>query len=67
MSGWCGRVCGVWVCVIVRPGPYICAEWEIGGLPALVGGVGVCVEWVCVIVRPGPYICAEWEIGGLPA
>jgi beta-galactosidase len=22
--------------VIVRPGPYICAEWEMGGLPALV-------------------------------
>ncbi len=20
--------------VIVRPGPYICAEWEMGGLPA---------------------------------
>ena len=20
--------------VIVRPGPYICAEWEYGGLPA---------------------------------
>ncbi len=32
--------------VIVRPGPYICAEWEMGGLPAWVGGVGVCVEWV---------------------
>ena len=22
--------------VIVRPGPYICAEWEMGGLPAYV-------------------------------
>ena len=22
--------------VIVRPGPYICAEWEMGGLPASV-------------------------------
>ena len=22
--------------VIVRPGPYICAEWDLGGLPRLV-------------------------------
>lgn len=22
------------LCVIVRPGPYICAEWDLGGLPA---------------------------------
>lgn len=24
---------GLWV--ILRPGPYICAEWELGGLPRL--------------------------------
>ena len=23
--------------VIFRPGPYICAEWDFGGLPRLVG------------------------------
>jgi len=22
--------------VIIRPGPYICAEWDLGGLPRLV-------------------------------
>ena len=26
---------------IVRPGPYICAEWTNGGLPAWLGGAGV--------------------------
>ncbi len=25
---------GLWV--ILRPGPYICAEWDLGGLPRLV-------------------------------
>ncbi|MFI0230570.1 beta-galactosidase family protein [Streptomyces sp. NPDC017086] len=34
---------GLWA--IVRPGPYICAEWENGGLPAwLTGGPGVRVR-----------------------
>lgn len=28
--------------VIVRPGPYICAEWEVGGLPAYVQLVTTC-------------------------
>lgn len=34
LAGFCGlaRECGL--DVIVRPGPYICAEWEFGGLPA---------------------------------
>ena len=27
--------------VIVRPGPYICAEWDLGGLPRLVQGKSV--------------------------
>ncbi|KAK9723405.1 Glycosyl hydrolases family 35 [Popillia japonica] len=37
---------------IVRPGPYICSEWDFGGMPS----------WF-----PGPYICSEWEFGGMPS
>ncbi|MFI0190487.1 beta-galactosidase family protein [Streptomyces sp. NPDC017082] len=33
---------GLWA--IVRPGPYICAEWENGGLPAWLTGGGVRVR-----------------------
>ena len=33
-SGSCGLVAAAGLHAIVRPGPYICAEWDNGGLPA---------------------------------
>ncbi len=69
---------GLWV--ILRPSPYICAEWEFGGLPWwLLKEDGMKLRCMYdrfvrtaqelglwVILRPSPYICAEWEFGGLP-
>lgn len=34
LAGFIGRAAEAGLYAIVRPGPYICAEWDMGGLPA---------------------------------
>ncbi len=38
--------------VILRPGPYICAEWDFGGFPAWLGSSSVRMKQGHVVFHP---------------
>jgi beta-galactosidase GanA len=36
--------------VLLRPGPYVCAEWDFGGLPARL--LGIYFQALAEVIRP---------------